>query len=326
MLASGFERRSHVFSAEKTDESVPSPRRATASREAREKFPPSPFELRENRDQCPNRLFFFKLCLLGFPNRAILPFIVMFRFVAKSGFVLNIVRNKEEASKKVARMIIDRVSKKPNLNLLVPTGTTPEGVYEELKKKPDFFHRVNFFNMDEYCEKVGTDFRLVSKKNSKGYRYYMWKNFFALVSPKASFFPSRADIKFSGSYDTLIKNLGGIDLCLGAVGEDGHMGFNFPGGNFDSKTRLVRLNVNIKKVNEKLTGYKIPLYGVTVGLRTISESKEIIFLVIGRRKAKILKKIVDLRQPDKKTPASILLSHKKCFWIADREAASLLSF
>lgn len=219
-----------------------------------------------------------------------------------------------------ARLILERIKKNPKINLLLPTGTTPEGVYKILRlKNPKFFSQVTFFNKDEYCEKDGGKFKLVSEKNSKGFKYYMRKNFFESVAPRAAYFPSIENYKKSGSYDDLIKKLGGIDLAIGAMGEDGHFGFNFPGASFDSVTRLVRLNGNIRIVNAKLTGQEIPRYGITAGVKTEFESREIIFLVSGKRKAKILAKILKTKKPTAKIPATIFLKHPNCLWIVDKE-------
>jgi len=38
------------------------------------------------------------------------------------------------------------------------------------------------------------------------------------VTPRASYFPGEDDVRLPGSFDKLIKKLGGIDLCLSAMG------------------------------------------------------------------------------------------------------------
>src|SRR3989344_7808774 len=93
------------------------------------------------------------------------------------------------------------------------------------------------------------------------------------------------------------------------------MGFNFPGVSFDSVSRLVRLNGNIKKVNKKLTGFEIPEYGVTIGIKTEMESKEIVFIVSGKRKAEIFKKVIMSKKVTPKLPASVLKIHPNCHFI-----------
>ncbi len=241
-----------------------------------------------------------------------------------NGTRLLVVKNYDEMSRLGAQMILERIKGNRKINLLLPTGTTPEGVYKILRKQgPKYFNRVTFFNKDEYCEKVGNTYKLVSEKNSKGFRYYMRKHFFQKIKPRRFYFPSMDNYKKPGSCDTFIKKNGGLDLALSAMGEDGHLGFNFPGTKFNSVTRLVKLNGNIKKVNKKLTGFDTPEYGITIGLKTEMLSKEIIFLVSGKRKAKILAKILKAKKPTVKIPATILKKHKNCHWIVDREALSV---
>jgi len=237
---------------------------------------------------------------------------------------ITITKNKAEMSRLAANLILKRIKKRKKLNILVPTGTTPELIYKLLSKQPkNIFSKVNFFNMDEYCIKKGRNYSLIPETDPVSYRYYMNNKLFKKIKPK-NYFPDIGNIKNPGSYDKLIKNLGGISLCLDAVGENGHtFGFNSPPAKFSSKTRLVKLTESTRKVNKKLTRRNIPKYAVSTGLRTGMSSKEVIFIACGRRKAKILKKIV-YSKPTGKIPATILKNHRNCHWIIDKDAASEL--
>jgi len=54
------------------------------------------------------------------------------------------------------------------------------------------------------------------------------------------------------------------------------------------------------------------------------DSREILFLVSGQRKADILHKVLYTREPDPLIPATLLKSHLQCRWIVDEAAAALL--
>jgi 6-phosphogluconolactonase/glucosamine-6-phosphate isomerase/deaminase len=53
-------------------------------------------------------------------------------------------------------------------------------------------------------------------------------------------------------------------------------------------------------------------------------AKEVIFLVSGKRKAAILKRILAAKKPTSALPATILKHHPRCHWIVDADAAQEL--
>ena len=241
-----------------------------------------------------------------------------------NGVRLLIAKDYDAMSRVAAAHILQRVVANPRLAMLVPTGTTPEGVYRLLTEEPaDVFASARFYNMDEYCEKLEDgSYALLPASDERSYHYYMHEHVLHHFSQAKSFFPGLENIERPGSYDELIAANGGLDLCLNAVGEDGHtFGFNIPGSSFESKTRLMALNEDTKQVNKKLTGLETPQYAVTVGLSTGMRAKEVLLLVSGKRKAEILKRIIygDISED---VPASILRRHKNCVWIVDEDAAS----
>ena len=222
-------------------------------------------------------------------------------------------------SRLAAARILEAAKCSHRINILVPTGTTPEGVYAILRGHRDLLKQATFWNMDEYFEGK----RLISRRHPASYRRYMHERLFRQVKAK-SYFPTARDIQHPGAYDALIRKRGGIDLCLNAIGEDGHtFGFNFPGSSFRSRTRLVKIPPDTREVNEQLTGLKTPKHAVTAGISTGMQAKEVICIVSGLRKAKILRKVL-FSPVSKKIPATILREHSNCCWIVDREAARLL--
>jgi len=236
-----------------------------------------------------------------------------------NGARIVIAKDYNEMSRLAAARILKAVKRNPALSILVPTGTTPEGVYAILRKHRNLFSQATFWNMDEYCKGK----RLISRKHPASYRNYMHDRLFRQVKAK-SYFPAVRNIRHPGTYDALIRKQGGIDLCLDAIGEDCHtFGFNFPGSSFRSRTRLVKIPPDTREVNEQLTGLKTPKHAVTAGISTGMQAKEVICIVSGLRKAKILRKVL-FSPVSKKIPATILREHSNCCWIVDREAARLL--
>jgi glucosamine-6-phosphate deaminase len=179
----------------------------------------------------------------------------------------------------------------------LPTGSTPLGTYKELinlcHEKKVSFQNVVTFNMDEY---VG-----LPKEHPQSYHSFMWDNFFSHIDIKrenVNILNGLApDLKAEcTAYEERIKTIGGIDLFLGGVGEDGHIAFNEPGSSLTSRTRDKKLNQDTIKVNSRFFHNDIslvPKIALTVGVATIMDAREVIILVTGYNKARALHKAVE---------------------------------
>lgn len=242
-----------------------------------------------------------------------------------NGIALHIVKDYTALSNMAAEIILQKIKEKPKLSMLVPTGTTPEGLYKLLSQKdPALFREVTFFNFDEYCVKDNDSYAFIPETDERSYRYFMNHHILQNLPTITSYFPTLENREQEGVYDRFIQQKGGIDLCINAIGEDGHtFGFNLPGSSFESVTRLIQLNNDTKAVNETLTGLETPEYAISTGLKTGMSSKEVLLLVSGQRKAEILRKIVT-EAVSPAIPAIILRTHPHCTWIIDEDAASLL--
>ena len=118
----------------------------------------------------------------------------------------------------------------------------------------------------------------------------------------------------SKDYEKKIKSSGGIDIQLLGIGANGHIGFNEPGSNLNSITRLVKLDYKTRKdARFDFNGIKnVPSSAITMGVKTILSSKRIILLAWGLGKSEAVKSAVESRQ-NVKIPASyfnlILIQH-----------------
>ena len=101
------------------------------------------------------------------------------------------------------------------------------------------------------------------------------------------------------------------------VGINGHIGFNEPGSDFNSKTRLVNL------ASETIKGKRVPKKALTVGISTIMKSKKIILLAYGKKKARVIRTLIK-GKINKNCPVSFLKKHKNLFVIIDGKASSFL--
>ena len=140
-----------------------------------------------------------------------------------------IAKDYDEMSRLAAEEMAKVVEVKPNAVLGLATGGTPVGMYKELIKmnkdgKVDFSN-VTTVNLDEYVGLAGD--------HPQSYRYFMNDNLFNHINidKTRTFVPNglAADIAEEGrNYDKKIDELGGTDIQLLGIGNNGHIAFNKP--------------------------------------------------------------------------------------------------
>ena len=187
-------------------------------------------------------------------------------------------------------------SEKPFV-LGLPTGSTPLGTYKALidlyKQGKVSFKNVVTFNMDEY---VG-----IAENHPESYHSFMFENFFNHIDIKKENINildgNAADLDAECErYEAKIKSYGGIELFMGGMGADGHLAFNIPGSSIQSRTRLVDLNYDTIIANSRFFDNdlnQVPKQALTVGVQTVLDSKEVLVLVNGYKKARALQNVVE---------------------------------
>ena len=179
----------------------------------------------------------------------------------------------------------------------LPTGSSPLGVYKKLiemnKAGKVSFKNVVTFNMDEY---VG-----LPHEHDQSYWYFMHDNFFDhldIPAENVNILNGMAkDLqKECEDYEKKIASYGGIDLFMGGIGVDGHIAFNEPFTSLNSRTGLRTLTSDTKIVNSRFFGNdpsKVPSYALSVGVGTVTDSKEVLILINGHNKARALAHTVE---------------------------------
>ena len=200
----------------------------------------------------------------------------------------------------------------------LPTGSSPIGVYKELYKMNQAgelsFANVVTFNMDEYLG--------LPHEHDQSYWYFMHDNFFNhLVDMK----PENINILNGmtddpegecARYEEKIASYGGIDLFMGGIGVDGHIAFNEPFTSLD--TRIV---------NSRFFGNDpeaVPAQALSVGVGTVTDSKEVLILINGHNKARALAATVEGSVSHKWT-CSALQMHNGAIIACDEAACGELT-
>lgn len=235
-------------------------------------------------------------------------------------------KNYEAMSKRAAEEIAKVVNDKPNCVLGLATGSTPEGLYKELislnKEEKVDFSKVTSVNLDEYVGLPG--------EHSQSYRYFMNTNLFNHINIDKSrtFVPNglAQDIEEECKrYDERINELGGIDIQLLGIGNNGHIGFNEPSEFLYMGTHLTGLAESTIEANSRFFDSmdEVPKKAITMGLGGIMKAKKILLIANGEKKAEIIAKLVE-GKISTQVPASILQVHHDVTIIVDEAAASLI--
>lgn len=237
------------------------------------------------------------------------------------------VLNYDEMSRKAANIISAQITLNPSSVLGLATGSSPIGIYQQLIRRYEDgdldFSNIRSVNLDEY--------KGIAPENEQSYAYYMRSNLFDHINIKKenTYLPNglEDDIDLECErYNSVIRSLGGIDLQLLGIGNNGHIGFNEPGDIFEKETHLVKLADTTIAANSRFFPSidQVPRYAYSTGIKNIMQAKRILLIASGSAKADALFRA--LYGPiTPALPASILQLHKDVTVVADAEALQLIS-
>jgi glucosamine-6-phosphate deaminase len=121
-----------------------------------------------------------------------------------------------------------------------------------------------------------------------------------------------------------------VDIAFLGVGENGHIAFNDPPADFETEEPYIVVNLDEacrrQQVGEAWFAdiSQVPTQALSMSVRQIMKSKEILAVVPDQRKAQAVKSCFE-GEITPMAPASILRTHPKATVYLDRNSASLLS-
>lgn len=230
-----------------------------------------------------------------------------------------------EWADEVTEALAARIAAQPDLVLCLPTGSTPEPIYERLPDALDrlgvSMARVTVVLLDEYLglpagHRIRCDSQLRRQLIDR------------LDAPPAAFLsfdvdggdPAAACVAF----DAEIAAIGGLDLVILGLGMNGHIGMNEPGTPTDASTRVIELTPSTMEAARQYGADPPPKYGVTLGMAEILAAREVWLLATGERKAAILREVLE-GPVTADVPGSLLRGHPGLRVIADDAAADSLA-
>lgn len=229
----------------------------------------------------------------------------------------------------IAALIREKAAAGQPCVLGLATGSSPIRVYQELvrlhrEEALDFEHVITF-NLDEYYG--------LPKSSHNSYWHFMHEHLFNHVNvlPENIHLPQGIiplDEVYAHcmDYEQKIKAAGGLDFQLLGIGRTGHVGFNEPGSNARSLTRLITLDhlTRIDAAADFNGIANVPTRAITMGIDTILQAERIVILAWGNKKADIVQAAVE-GKPSVNIPATFLQGHPNLTVVLDTEASAQLT-
>ncbi len=219
--------------------------------------------------------------------------------------------------------------------MIVPVGPTQQ--YPILARLVNelgvSLKRVHFFNMDEYM--ISSE-KVIDYNDPMSFHYRMEKEFYSLVDPALVMPESQRHFPEPGKekeFDALIESLGGVDLCLGGLGINGHIAFNEALEDDSSvtakefaqyPTRVLPITRETKTINAY--GYQrgdlrgMPEWCITVGMKQILASRKI-YIALNRPWQHGIVKHVLFGDIKPQVPASLLKYNENVTICSTKEIA-----
>jgi len=207
------------------------------------------------------------------------------------------------------------------LNLALSGGNTPKHIFQYLseyyKSKIDW-NKINFFWGDERC----------APPNDSDSNYKMaYESLLSKVSiPEENIFrirgeeePSIESARYSSIISKLLpqkNNLPQFDLVMLGLGEDGHIASIFPNQmNLLTSDKICEIAVHPESKQKRIT-----LTGKVIG-----NARNVVFIVTGTAKSKIVNEILNGNISAVNYPASFMKpKNGNLIWLLDEAAVSLL--
>ena len=206
------------------------------------------------------------------------------------------------------------------------TGKTPLGLYRELVER----HKAGKVSFKNVAVVSLDEFYPIAPEHKQSRNYRIHEEFLNYIDidqanihiPDATV-PVSEISDYCKKYDDIASK---VDFMIIGMGEQGQLGFNEPGSYEKSRTRLVQLSLNSRKVQSKFFSQEkeVPTMAITMGIGTILKAKKIVLMAWGENKAEAIQRVVE-GEDTEMIPASLLQSHPDIEVVIDEIAGEKLT-
>jgi glucosamine-6-phosphate deaminase len=229
----------------------------------------------------------------------------------------------QQAANKACEVLSEAIQTKGKARLMLATGQSHFEFYEALLKCDVSWEKVEIFHLDEY---VG-----IPDTHKASFRNYLIHRFLNKIHPsKVHLIEGDKDPELVIA--SLEKELAvaPIDLGIVGIGNNGHIAFNDPPANFETKKfyHVVELDeeCRLQQVGEGWfpTIEDVPKTAISATVHLILSCAAIVSVVPHAAKAQAVKDTLESADITNTIPATILRTHPNWFLYLDEQSASLL--
>lgn len=230
-----------------------------------------------------------------------------------------------EASRYCAETLKEIIKNKPDALICLAAGHTSleffEMLVDENRQGGIDFSLVKVVGLDEWVGLSGSD--------DGSCENFLRRNIYDHINVKEEnirLFDGKAEDlgKECREIDVLIEACGGIDYMFLGLGMNGHLALNEPGTDSEKRSHIVPLDAVTQQVAVKYFKETPNIsQGITLGIKSILESKKIHLLITGKKKRNIVKKLFSAGKTNM-LPGTLLKGQRNVEFILDEQAAGLL--
>lgn len=231
----------------------------------------------------------------------------------------------QQAAAQGAAAIRAAIAARGKAVIVVATGASQFEMMQQLVQTPDLdWSRVTAFHLDEY---VG-----MNEQHPASFRRYLRERFIEkLPQALAAFHPINGEGDAQAECARLNKLLSplAVDVCFAGIGENGHLAFNDPPADFETRDSYLVVNLDEAcRAQQMGEGWfasleDVPKQAISMSIQQIMSAQTVICSVPDERKARAVKECLQ-GEVSNLAPASILQDHEGAAIYLDSVAASLL--
>ena len=228
------------------------------------------------------------------------------------------------AARQAAGALRAAVGARGEARIVAATGASQFGFLEALTAAPDIeWTRVEMFHLDEY---VG-----LSIHHPASFRKYLLERLVRKTG-LTRYHLLDGEHDAARAADEVGRAIGSapVDVAFVGIGENGHLAFNDPPADFATEQPYVIVTLDEACRRQQVgEGWfasiaDVPSHAISMSVRQILRSREIICIVPDARKAQAVKACL-AGEVSPMAPASILQTHANATVYLDQESAALLS-
>jgi len=241
---------------------------------------------------------------------------------------IRVFRTKAElgqaAARDAAAIINHAIAERNSAFVIAATGASQFEFLDALTLEPIDWSKVTFFHLDEYVA--------LPEAHPASFRRYLKERIVSRVHPRAFHFidGEADDVHDECRRVGQIITRQAVDVAFVGIGENGHLAFNDPPADFDTDEPYIVVNLDDACRQQQVgEGWftsidEVPAQAISMSIKQILRSLEILCIVPDRRKAEAVKASVELNV-NPMHPASILQTHERVRLYLDRDSSALLS-